>query len=899
MHELLYRYLAPIKALCSEKASEWKSKFSVFGLSVEQVTGDNSESLMTRTLSNVDVICTTPEKWDSLTRQNNSRPGVSLASTVRLMLVDEVHHLNDKRGAALEAVIARMMLTSEQSNYNGSLDVPVRNLRIIAASATIPNVQDIAEWIKAPLDHGIKQFDESARPVKLEYKVLGFRCANQWTFDRYLNSRLLEVINKYNDAKPVIVFCSTRKSTYSSAAALTSAIFNHGRQGRQFAAMLSRSEREELAASVQNCSDKSCREYLPHGIAIHNGGLSPGDRHLIEGLFRRSVLKVIFTTTTLASGVNLPAHLVVLKGTQVYVNGKMREIERNTICQMLGRAGRPQFDDSGVAVIMTTMEKVREYELVCRGAHDVVESQLRKKIPEHINAEISRGTISDVPSAIFWLKATFLRIRIGKNPRLYNFDPELTDEDLEEKLKLLVVSILNDLAAAELISYDVDGFVISSTEAGDVMAQHYISFQTMKMFHEKIAVAKSPADVLKTLVEAQELVESTFLRRAEKKKVNEVNQAVRFSLPGKVKTPSDKIFCLIQVLLGDQHDLLSDDTGLRMESQRLLQIAARISRSLAAYVLCIKESSFSATEAALRVKRSVDQKVWWDGGGVVRQLPGVGLVYGKQLVSAGVHSMQDFAQMSPRKIEAALKKNPPFGNELIAKLNSTIPHLSVAAKLYNKDNREVKEASDTSSEMYLKVRADVKAWDGSPWKGGNEGTRAKRRNTSLWSFLLIGCHGQAVVHHSRIKIGHKLTFEKKIVIPAKSIAPTQTTRWIEVRFASEDFVGADATTNISIPGEEQKTYNDDGDEILDLTQQVSALPRRSTCGHNCKNKHTCRHQSCKGKRAKIFREISTTVHSYIDEHVKLTNSSYFSYRLYFPRQSDKEEEEAPEIGHSS
>ena len=72
-------------------------------------------------------------------------------------------------------------------------------------------------------------------------------------------------------------------------------------------------------------------------------------------------LQVLCTTSTLAQGVNLPAHLVILKGTRRWVKEKgevpgNREYDRSTILQMIGRAGRPQFDNEGVAVLMTKKE---------------------------------------------------------------------------------------------------------------------------------------------------------------------------------------------------------------------------------------------------------------------------------------------------------------------------------------------------------------------------------------------------------------------------------------------------------------------------------------------------------------------------------------------------------------
>lgn len=52
-------------------------------------------------------------------------------------------------------------------------------------------------------------------------------------------------------------------------------------------------------------------------------------------------------------GVNLPAHLVIIKSTQQYVGGVIQEYPEGQIIQMMGRAGRPQFDTTATAVIMT------------------------------------------------------------------------------------------------------------------------------------------------------------------------------------------------------------------------------------------------------------------------------------------------------------------------------------------------------------------------------------------------------------------------------------------------------------------------------------------------------------------------------------------------------------------
>jgi ATP-dependent DNA helicase HFM1/MER3 len=98
------------------------------------------------------------------------------------------------------------------------------------------------------------------------------------------------------------------------------------------------------------------------------------DRISVERGFLDGGLTVICCTSTLAVGVNLPCHLVIIKNTVSWKDHGTAEYSDLDIMQMLGRAGRPQFDDSGVAVIMTRSHKVRHYELMVSG-QELLESR--------------------------------------------------------------------------------------------------------------------------------------------------------------------------------------------------------------------------------------------------------------------------------------------------------------------------------------------------------------------------------------------------------------------------------------------------------------------------------------------------------------------------------------------
>lgn len=110
-------------------------------------------------------------------------------------------------------------------------------------------------------------------------------------------------------------------------------------------------------------------------MAFHHAGLTPQDRTAVEKGYVEGDIQVICCTSTLAVGVNLPCHMVIIKNTVTYqgLAGGCKEYSDLEIMQMLGRAGRTQFDDSAVAVIMTRLHRVPHYEKMITG-QEILES---------------------------------------------------------------------------------------------------------------------------------------------------------------------------------------------------------------------------------------------------------------------------------------------------------------------------------------------------------------------------------------------------------------------------------------------------------------------------------------------------------------------------------------------
>jgi pre-mRNA-splicing helicase BRR2 len=105
------------------------------------------------------------------------------------------------------------------------------------------------------------------------------------------------------------------------------------------------------------------KDLFPYSFAIHHAGMNRIDRILVEELFRERHIQVLVSTATLAWGVNLPAHTVIIKGTQIYnpEKGRWTELGALDVMQMLGRAGRYPYDTFGEGILITNHNELQYY----------------------------------------------------------------------------------------------------------------------------------------------------------------------------------------------------------------------------------------------------------------------------------------------------------------------------------------------------------------------------------------------------------------------------------------------------------------------------------------------------------------------------------------------------------
>lgn len=452
-------YQAPTKALCSERQRHWQAKFSQVGFNCVELTGDTDAANL-RNVQSANIIITTPEKWDSITRKWKDHE--KLMRLIKLFLIDEVHILKEDRGATMEAIVTRMKSIAT-------------DVRFVALSATVPNFEDVATWLgknsSKPHEPAVhEKFGEEFRPVRLRKYVSGYQwnTSNDFAFEKSLDPYLPGIITKHSAGKPMMVFCCTRNSTVSTAKSLAS----------WWATRHPRDRAWKEPPEHMSFRSPELRECAASGVVFHHAGIEMDDRIAIEKAFLQGEISVICCTSTLAVGVNLPCHLVIIKNTVTFGRDNvLQEYSDLEVMQMLGRAGRPQFDNSAVAVIMTRQNKVAKYDKMVTG-QDVLESTLHLNLIDHMNAEIGLGTIRDQQSARKWLSSTFLYVRLKQNPVYYKLVGAKSGQSVDEQLDDICFRDITLLRDCNLVIGEEH---LRSTEFGHAMARYYVHFDSMRI----------------------------------------------------------------------------------------------------------------------------------------------------------------------------------------------------------------------------------------------------------------------------------------------------------------------------------------------------------------------------------------------------------------------------------
>ncbi|XP_026582462.1 activating signal cointegrator 1 complex subunit 3 [Pseudonaja textilis] len=587
-------YVAPMKALAAEMTNYFSKRLEPLGIMVKELTGDmqlsKSEILRTQ------MLVTTPEKWDVVTRK--SVGDVALSQLVKLLILDEVHLLHEDRGPVLESLVARTLRQVESTQSM---------IRILGLSATLPNYLDVATFLHVNPYIGLFYFDGRFRPVPLGQTFIGIKTTNKVQQLINMDEVCYEnVLKQVTAGHQVMVFVHARNATVRTAMGLREKAKNNGHicyflptQGPDYG----QSEKQ-----VQKSRNKQLREMFPDGFSIHHAGMLRQDRTLVENLFSRGYIKVLVCTATLAWGVNLPAHAVIIKGTQIYAakRGSFVDLGILDVMQIFGRAGRPQFDKFGEGVIITTHDKLSHY-LTLLTQQNPIESQFLESLADHLNAEIALGTVTNIEEAVKWISYTYLYVRMRANPLVYGISHKAyqMDPSLEKHREQLVIEVGRKLDKARMIRFEERTGFFSSTDLGRIASHYYIKYNTIETFNELFDAHKTEGDILAIVSKAEEF-EQIKVREEEIEELEALlSNFCELAAPGGVENSYGKINILLQTYVSrgemDSFSLISD-------SAYVAQNAARIVRAL--FEISLRKRWPAMTYRLLNLSKVIDKRLW-------------------------------------------------------------------------------------------------------------------------------------------------------------------------------------------------------------------------------------------------------------------------------------------------
>ncbi|KAG7298292.1 hypothetical protein JYU34_017890 [Plutella xylostella] len=636
-------YVAPMRSLVQEMVGNFSKRLSVYNMKVSELTGDHQ--LTREQIDATQLIVCTPEKWDIITRKGGER---SFTSLVRLIIIDEIHLLHDERGPVLEALVARTLRAMQQTQ---------EEVRLVGLSATLPNYTDVAAFLRVKPEKGLFYFDNSFRPVPLEQQYIGVTEKKALKRFQVMNDIVYEKTMQHAGRDQILVFVHSRKETGKTARAIRDMCLEKDTLGhflREGSASM-----EVLRTEAEQVKNPELKDLLPYGFAIHHAGMTRVDRTLVEDLFADRHIQVLVSTATLAWGVNLPAHTVIVKGTQLYSpdKGRWTELGALDVLQMLGRAGRPQYDTKGIGILITNHSELQYY-LSLLNQQLPIESQLVSRLPDCLNAEVALASVQSIAEAAAWLGYTYLYIRMLRQPALYGISAQQMQDDplleshradlvhtaavMLDKVDLIhtaavmldkadlvhtaavmldkadlvhTAAVMLDKAdlvhtaavmldKAGLIKYERKSGHFQPTELGRIASHYYCTHETVQTYNQLLKPTLTEIELLRVFSLSSEFT-NIAVRDEDKLELHKLMERVPIPIKESIEEPSAKINVLLQAYISQ---LKLEGFALMADMVYVTQSASRLLRAI--FEIVLYRGWAQLVDKTLALCKMVDRRMW-------------------------------------------------------------------------------------------------------------------------------------------------------------------------------------------------------------------------------------------------------------------------------------------------
>ena len=345
-------YTTPLKALSNQKYSDFSEKYGVDKVGL--LTGDTSIN------RDAQIVVMTTEVFRNMLYGTNFGSVSDNLKDVRYVVLDEVHYMNDEQRGTV---------------WEESIIYCPTNVQIIALSATVANSQQLTDWINT-VHSKTELVYTDFRPVPLRYYYYDSSKPNDilplLTPDGKLNKKIkpeskakyfgrrgkmpqrqvakdvVSVLHKKN-MLPAIYFTFSRKKCDEQMEKCAGLCLTTPEEQKEIRQIVD----DYLAENPYLYNNKHL-EYVLCGVASHHAGLLPGWKVLVEKLFQKGLIKVVFATETLAAGINMPARSTVISAVSKRTDSGHRMLTPSEFLQMSGRAGRRGMDEIGYVTIIGT-----------------------------------------------------------------------------------------------------------------------------------------------------------------------------------------------------------------------------------------------------------------------------------------------------------------------------------------------------------------------------------------------------------------------------------------------------------------------------------------------------------------------------------------------------------------
>ncbi|XP_029424085.1 DNA polymerase theta isoform X2 [Nannospalax galili] len=392
-------FILPFVSVAKEKKSYLQSLFQEVGIKVGGYMGSTSP---TGHFSSLDIAVCTIERANGLINHLIEENKMDLLGMV---VVDELHMLGDShRGYLLELLLTKICyITQKSASCKADSSSPLSNaVQIIGMSATLPNLELVASWLNAELYHtdfrpvpllesikiGNYIYDSSMKLVREFQPMLQVKGDED-----HIVSLCYETIR---DNHSVLLFCPSKQWCEKLADIIARELYNLQHQSEVILEQKGLLEVMDQLKRSPSGLDSVLRNTVPWGVAFHHAGLTFEERDIIEGAFRQGLIRVLAATSTLSSGVNLPARRVIIR-TPVF-SGQPLDIR--TYKQMVGRAGRKGVDTMGESILVCKNSEKSKGIALLQGSLKSVRSCLQRQEGEDVTASMIRAILEIIVGGV-------------------------------------------------------------------------------------------------------------------------------------------------------------------------------------------------------------------------------------------------------------------------------------------------------------------------------------------------------------------------------------------------------------------------------------------------------------------------------------------------------------------